>query len=69
MWTISLPVTVFYLSLYNKYLLTKGTLYHKGFSYLIQSIKKSENILCSTLPIGDVLYFRISIKGLILLIL
>lgn len=57
----------FYLSsLYNRYLLTKGTLYHKGLSYLIQSIIKSEYILCSTLCLGDVLYFRISIKGLIL---
>lgn len=57
-----------YLSLYYRYLLTQGTLYHKGFSYLIKSITKSEYILCSTLCLGDVLYFLISIKGLILVL-
>ena len=64
MWTVSLSVIVVYL-LWIKYLLMKGTLYHKGFSHFIQSITKFEYILCSTLCLGDVLYFLITIKGLI----
>ena len=52
-------------AIYKKYLVTKGTLYHKGLSYLIQFNTKFEYILCSTLKIGKVLYFLISIKPLI----
>lgn len=69
LWTVSLPVISIYLSVYNRYLLIQGTLYHKGFSYFIQSITKFEYILCSTLYLGDNLNLRITINGLILVTL
>lgn len=69
LWTVSLPVIITYLSLINRKFLIQGTLYHKGFSYFIQSTTKFEYILCSTLSLGYDLYFRISINGLILVTL
>ena len=63
------PGIIILLSLYNRYLLTQGTLYHKGLSYLIQFIKKSLYILCSGLDKGDFLNFLIFKKVLTLLIL
>ena len=46
-----------FITLYNKYLFTKGTLYHKGLSYLIQLITKFEYILCS---VNEVMFYIIN---------